>query len=51
MNEKEAIILTLLKLWNSRNEEEDFKTELHNCGLSKEEIEYVIIGIEIGMRL
>ena len=51
MNEKEAIIKTLIKLWNSGLKEEDIKTELHNYGLSKEEIEYVIIGVEIDMRL
>ena len=51
MNEKEAVIQTLLKLWNSGLKEEDIKTELHNYGLSKEKIEYIIIGVEIGMRL
>ena len=51
MNEKEAIILTLIQLWSSGLKEEDIKTELHNYGLSKEEIEYIMIGVEIGMRL
>ena len=51
MNEKEAIIRTLIKLWNSGLNQEDIKIELHNYGLSKEEIEYIMIGVEIGVRL
>lgn len=51
MNEKEAIIGTLIKLWSNGLKKEDIKMELHNYGLSKEEIEYIIIGVEIGMRL